>query len=272
MKGIKKFLLSLLVLICFLFFIALILIKTVFPSNILINFAKKRIYSITGNKSEIRNVSVSLKGIIFSDIRIFYKDGSEITVKKLIIAPNLFPFPRKQIAINEIKIINPEVTVSSTYTGDIFKLRRKFPRAGYTFILSKFCIVNGAINLKKFRIDELKINTRNASIKGFFPTEVSFNALGANFDVRSECNFGEKKIIIKKAIIRSNKESVFLSGEVENFFDPEKMSFNIGIEGSGALINEIFLSNLHKNKIIVFGKKKIKLNIYGTLKEIQIKN
>lgn len=272
MTGIKRIFLSFFVLICAIFLIAAVLIKTVFPSNVLKHYVQRRIFSFTGASAVIRDISINLKGIILSDIKLFYKDNSEINVEKLIIAPNLFPFPRKQAAINEIKIINPEVTIRSAYAGDIFKLRRKFPAAGYAIIVSRLIVSGGVVNLKKFRIDRLLIDVKNASVSNIFPVKISFNTTGVNASMELECDFRAKKLIIKEAIIKDGEQSIFLTGELEKFGDFEKMSFNINAEGSSALVNRVFLSTLYKNKITVFEKKNIKLNIYGTPDAFHVRN
>lgn len=279
MTGIKRIFLALLVLICSLFLIAAILIKTVFPSNILKHYIRRKIFSFTSASAVIRNVSISLKGITLSDVKLFYKDNSEISIEKLVISPNIFPFPRKQVAINEIRIINPGVGIGPAYAGDIFKLRKKIPAAGYAAIVSRIIITGGVIDLpggslsvEKVRIDNIGMDVKNASASGVFPVKIFFNIFGVNADIESECDFKAGKLIIKEAIIKSGGESVFLTGSLEKFWDFENMSFNINVEGRAALVNKVFLSTLYKKKITVFEKKNIKLNIYGTPSAVHVEN
>src|SRR3989339_1497066 len=100
MTGLKKIILSIFIIIVFLIIIFTVVGKFVFPSKLLKNYVQKRISYISGAKTELRDISVSLSGIKLIDIVILLPDVFELKIEKIIISPNLFPFPRKQVAFN----------------------------------------------------------------------------------------------------------------------------------------------------------------------------
>lgn len=274
MTGLKKVFFSFFVLICLLFFISVILLRVILPSNVLKNFAQRKISSFTGGKSEVKSVSVGLSGIVLSDVKVFFTDDFEITVKKIIIAPNLFPFPRKQIAINRIKVVNPVVKFNLSFADKNFSSLVKLP-VGYTLILNRVTVEDGEVYCPKgkFRISELNGDIKIAPINGFFTLEIFFNIHNSiNVSIKADYNLAGKRLIIKEAIIKDGDESVLLTGYLKNFLSFKDMNFNINVNGSGMLFNRIFLSNLYKKKITVFEKDDIDLNIIGNPVNFQIKN
>ncbi|MDD5687784.1 MAG: hypothetical protein PHE88_08140 [Elusimicrobia bacterium] len=266
--GIKKIILAFIVVVFFLFATTVILLKTIIPSNRLKNYIQWQICSFTGGQAEIKNVSVGFSGVVLSGIKVIFIDNSEIIIEKLIVAPNLFPFPRKQIALNEVRIINPEIKLRNNFENNI-KLKRTF-HAHHVLVMSSLIIKNGAVYLPGVKINKLDLNVRNVSLKASFPVEAYFSVNDADVNIKSECNIDKAQITIEEAVIKNNGKSVLLSGEIKDFMNFKSINFTGNVNGNGVLFNKIFLSNLYKKKITIFEKENINLTIKGNLENFQV--
>jgi hypothetical protein len=270
MSGIKRFFLAFFIAICSLILIFALLLKVIFPPRMLRNFVQWRISSFTGGRTEIKSVSLDLRGIVLEDIKVFFAGNLEITAKKIIISPNLFPFPRKQIAINRIKIINPTVKFKNGVKS--FKINRKLFITDHTIVLSRFIIEDGIVEFPKLTISKIAFDINNVSSGNFFPVELFFSINDTKINVKSECNLKTKEFLIKEAFLKENKAILFLNGEIKEFYSPDDMNFKLEVKGNGLLFNKVLLSNLYKRNVTVFTRENINLKIIGNLKDFQIKN
>ncbi|OGS44847.1 MAG: hypothetical protein A2539_03725 [Elusimicrobia bacterium RIFOXYD2_FULL_34_15] len=269
MAGIKKILLSLFVILCFLSIMSMVLLKTAFPRKWMKNIVQWRISKFTGGKSEIKSISLDFGGITLNNINIFFDNHSKWNIEKVKLSPNLFPFPRKQVALNKIVIINPILEFTDKIENLSFK--KKF-KTEYAIIISNLGLKNGKIYFTNLRIEKLSLDIKNASLSNTFPIEMSFFAENASFDIKAEYNYKDDLVNIKEAILKEDKKEVFLTGELKNMLNFKNLNFNINIKGDRILFNKIFLSNLYKRKITAFSDDKVSLEINGNLENFQINN
>ena len=153
MTGLKKIILSIFIIIVFLIIIFTVVGKFVFPSKLLKNYVQKRISYISGAKTELRDISVSLSGIKLIDIVILLPDVFELKIEKIIISPNLFPFPRKQVAFNEIKIIKPKINLEKNFRS--FKTKKSILHTGHTLVLNRLKIEDGSFKFAAIKTSVL---------------------------------------------------------------------------------------------------------------------
>ncbi|MBI5573684.1 MAG: hypothetical protein HY919_03920 [Elusimicrobia bacterium] len=271
MTGFKKIILSVFIIIISLIIIFTVVIKLVFPSKLLKNYVQGRISYISGAKTELKDISVGLSGIKLIDITISLPDVFELKIEKIIISPNLFPFPRKQVAFNEIKIIKPKIKIWKGFRN--FKTKKSILRSGHTLVLSRLKIENGSFYCGELEISDIQIDIKNASIIGVFPIEIFFNMKGAESYIDAEYDFQKQYLKIKNAVFKSDKKNIIISGSIEKLVNPDEAKFDVSVKGSGELFNKIFLSNLrHKKKIIIFNKGNINLKIHSDIDSFQILN
>lgn len=260
MSGFKKIFLSFFVTIIFLIIIFTVIMKFVFPSKLLKNYVQGKISYITGGKTELENVSVGFNGITLIQINISLPDKVELKTEKIIISPNLFPFPKKQIAFNEIKIIKPEIKIGKNFKN--FKIKKSFLSSGYTLVLNRLTIENGKIRFGRFEVSSVKIDIKNASVTGIFPIEMFFIINGAESYIAAEYDFQKQYLKIKNAVFKSDRKDIIISGGIENLLNPAEMKFDVDVRGSGKVFNKIFPSNLRY-------KENVNLKIYGNLESFQ---
>ena len=271
MTGLKKIILSVFIIIISLIIIITVVGKFVFPSKLLKNYVQGRISYISGAKTDLKDISVGLSGINLIDIVILLPDVFEIKIEKTIISPNLFPFPRKQIAFNEIKIIKPKIKIWKNFKN--FKTKKSILLSGHTLVLNRLKIEGGSFYCGKLEILGIQIDIKNASIIGVFPVEIFFNMKGVGAYIDAEYNFKKQYLKIKNAVFKSDKENMIISGGIEKPMNPAEAKFDVIVKGSGELFNKIFLSNFrHKKKIIIFDRGNINLKIHGNLDSFQVVN
>lgn len=271
MTGLKKIILSVLIVIIFLIIIFTVVIKFVFPSKLLKNYVQGRISYISGAKTEIKDISVGFSGINLFDMTVLLPEAVELKIEKITISPNLFPFPKKQVAFNEIKIIKPKIKIGKNFRN--FKTKKSILRSGHTLVLSRLKIQDGSFYYGELEISGIQIDVKNASIIGVFPVEIFFNIKGAGTHIDSKYDFKKQYLKINNAVFKSGEKNMTISGGIEKPVNPYKAKFDFSVNGSGELFNKIFLSNLrHKKKIIIFDNKNINLKIHGNLDSFQIIN
>lgn len=268
--GFKKIILSIFIIIISLIIIFTVVGKFVFPSKLLKNYVQGRISYISGAKTELKDISVGLSGINLIDIVILLPDVFEIKIEKTIISPNLFPFPRKQVAFNGIKIIKPKIKIGKNFRN--FKTKKSILYPGHTLVLNRLKIEGGSFYYGKLEIFDIQIDIKNASIIGVFPVEIFFNMKGVGAYIDAEYNFKKQYFKVKNAVFKSDKENMVISGGIEKL-KTGSTKFDVSVKGSRELFNRIFLSNLrHKKKIIIFDKGNINLKIHGNLDSFQVIN
>jgi hypothetical protein len=271
MTGLKKIILSIFIIIISLIIIITVVRKFAFPSKLLKNYVQGRISYISGAKTELKDISVGLSGINLIDIVILLPDVFELKIEEVIVSPNLFPFPRKQVAFNEIKIIKPKIKIGKNFRN--FKTKKSILHSGHTLVLNRLKIEDGSFSCGKLEISDIQIDIKNASITGVFPIEIFFNMKGAGAHIDAEYDFKKQYLKIKNAVFKSDKKNIIISGSIEKLVNPDEAKFDVSVKGSGELFNKIFLSNLrHKNKIIIFDKGNISLKIHGNLDSFQVVN
>ncbi|PKM92873.1 MAG: hypothetical protein CVU80_01090 [Elusimicrobia bacterium HGW-Elusimicrobia-4] len=271
MTGLKKIILSFFLIIISLIIIFTVVRKFVFPPKLLKNYVQGRIPYISGAKTELRDISVGLSGINLIDIAIFLPDVFELKIEKTIISPNLFSFPRKQVAFNGIKIIKPKIKIEKNFKN--FKIKKNILRSGYTLVFNRLKIEDGSFYCGKLEIFDIQIDIKSASINGVFPIEVFFNMKDVGAYIDAEYDFKKQYLKIKNAVFKSDKKNVIISGSIKKLVNPDEAKFDVSVKGSGELFNKIFPSNLrHKKKIIIFDKGNINLKIHGNLDSFQVVN
>ncbi|HAX61968.1 MAG TPA: hypothetical protein DCX95_05370 [Elusimicrobia bacterium] len=271
MTGLKKIILSVSIIIIFLIIIFTVVIKFVFPSKLLKNYVQGRIAYISGAKTELKDISVGLSGINLIDIVIFQPAVFELKIEEVIISPNLFPFPRKQVAFNEIKIIKPKFNIWKNFTN--FRIKKSILSSGYTLVLNRLKIEDGSFYCGKLEISDIQIDIKNASTTSIFPVEIFFSINDVGAKISAEYNFKEQYLKIKNAVFKSDKKNMIISGSIEKPMNPDDAKFDVSVKGSGELFNKIFWSDFkQKKKIIIFDKENINLKIHGNLDSFQILN
>lgn len=270
MSGLKKIFLAFFATAVFLTLLLTVLIKFVFPSGHFKNYIERRISRVAGNNAELKNVSAGLYGIMLDGLKVSSADQFELTVEKIIVSPNPFPFPRKQVAFNEIKIINPEILIGKNFRD--FKIKKSFLSYGHTLVLNRLTVEGGIIRFPRWEVRSVRIEVKNASVTGSFPVEISFDVRGAVLHAAAEYNFQKRHLKITNSVLKGGKKSAVISGFVENLPDPVSMKFEIDFRGDGELFGQIFLQNLHKKKIDVFGGGNVNLKISGNVESFQIIN
>ena len=195
----------------------------------------------------------------------------ELKIEKTIISPNLFPFPRKQVAFNEIKIVKPKIKLWKGFRN--FKLKKNVLHAGHTLVLSRLKIEDGSFYYGGLEILGIQVDIKNASIIGIFPIEIYFDMEGVGAKISAEYDFKKQYLKINNAAIKSDKKNVIISGGIEKPMNLDEAEFDVVVKGSGELFNKFFLSNIrHKKKIIIFDKENIELKIHGNLNSFQVVN
>ncbi|MEW6555775.1 MAG: hypothetical protein AB1349_00295 [Elusimicrobiota bacterium] len=268
MTGIKKFFLAFFLILFFVIGTSIVLVKFFLPSKVLKNYAQLWISEIIGGKTEIKEVSASFRGFILNNIKIIFPDKSDIVIKKVIISPIFFPLVRKQLTFNKIEIINPVIQITKG-----FNLNKKFVSPGYTLLIGELVVENGRIDWAKLdTITNLHGIIKNVSFNRSLPIQFSFNVNDIPAMLKAEYNFTKQQLRIQELVFNSTKKNLAVTGIIKKLFNLSEMSFNLYARGNGELFNNIFLASLYKTKIVVFKKANINLNIYGDLKNLEIKN
>src|SRR3989339_330042 len=258
MKGIKKIFLAFFVVFCFLLITSTVLFRMAFSGKWVKNIIQWRVSKYTGGKSQIKSVSMDFSGIVLNNISVFYNDNSILNIEKIKISPNLFPFPRKQIALNKILIFNLVMESKNKFEKNVFK--NKFSTK-HAIIINSLILRNGLVSFSNLKIEKIDLDIKNASLSNTFPIDLIFTINDTNCRLNS-----------KEALIKENNEEIFVSGNLANILGSNKFNYDLNIKGNRILFNKVFLSNLYKRKIAAFSENEIDLQVSGDSENIQIEN
>lgn len=304
MKKLKKFLLIFFAVFAVVIIGGLVYVKIKYPPEKVKAILISKMSEFLRREIEIKNVSVGLTGLKVEGLRISerpaFTKGSFVEARQFVIKPNFAALLKKEISINKIILVSPVINITrykdnsfnfsdliaaqSTAPAKVEKTEKpeKMQALPVAFIVSKFAVTGGDVKFTDKTPQGLsaEIKNINVSFSGIslvkpFLADMSMDILQKNMSgyisLKSAVDIKNQKLKIKEALVLLNGAGIKISGDVEGFLEPEKMSFDVRIRDEKLQIEKITKSFPVNKDLAVSGSADIDAVVSGTMSKISAK-
>lgn len=302
MKKLKKILLIFVAVVMVLVISGIVYIKIKYPPEKVKEILISKMSEFLRREIEIKNVSVGFTGLKVEGLRISekptFKEGSFIEAKQFLIKPNLAAILKKEISINKIILVTPKINITrykdysfnfsdlivaqSTAPAKKEKTEKSEPVGlPFAFVISKLAITDGNIKFTDKTPQNLSTDIKNINItlsgislvKPFF-VESSMDIIQKNLNIsvslKSSVDMKDQKLKIKEALVLLNGAGMKISGDIEKFMEPDKISFAVKIRDEKLLLEKLTKLFPMPKELVISGSPTVDFDISGTVSKIRL--
>jgi len=306
MKKLKKNLLIFVAVVMVLIIGGIVYIKIKYPPEKVKVILITKMSEFLHREIEIKNVSIGFTGLNVGGLRISekptFKAGSFVEAKQFLIKPNLAAILKKEISINKIILVAPKINIAR-YKDNSFNFSdlivaqstasvkkdspekynsSKMDGLPFALVISKLAISSGDLKFTDRTPQNMSADIKNINVtlSGIslvkpFSVDVSAEILHKNLNgfvsLKSSVDMKNQKLKIKEAVTLLNGAGLKISGDIEKFMEPEKLSFAIKIKDEKLMSEKLVKLFPMPKDLTIFGSPAVDFDIVGTVAKIVLK-
>ncbi|MDD5686740.1 MAG: AsmA family protein [Elusimicrobia bacterium] len=224
----------------------------------------------------------------------------KISISKIILdEPKINIIRNKDNSFNFSDLMTKTTDVNSTRSlpangsveGEVHKVKEtKVEKKSATaelpiaFIVSKLSLSNGTVKFTDRSAQDMSVELKNInlSLSGIslvspFLVDMSVDVLqkkvnaSLSFNFSGVVNMKQQNLKIKQAVVKINDAGIKVSGNVDKFMDPDKLTFAVNVKGEKFALEKITKIAPLPKELSITGEPNINVDVSGNMNKIQVK-